>query len=142
MGIWLAIALGLGIVATVIALARRRDASGVYVGIVQRCLGMGVDNDCLEVRAYVDEPLARALPPPSKVAGWMFIRETNRSVPLTVVRVPPYVPSKLSRGDGRGERKDVSVLPVIFRFDPVPDVVVHAGQLVDVCVEARQNTRG
>ena len=35
------------------------------------------------------------------------------------------------------ERVDVPVLPVIVRFDPVPDVSVHAGQLVDVYIGER-----
>lgn len=137
MWIWLAIALAVGIVAAVVALARHSGTRGIYVGIVQSCLVMGTDDDCLEVRAYVDETLARALPPPSKVAGRMFIRETNTSLPLMFVRLPAYVSPKIARADEWREREDVPVLPVIFRFDPVPDVVVHAGQLVDVCIEAR-----
>ena len=137
MWIWFAIPLGVGIVAAVIAVARRSRTPGIYVGIVESGLGLGADHDTLQVRAYVDENLVHELPTPSKLTGRMFIRETNTSVPLTFVRVPPYVSLKVDRSDEWQEEADVPVLPVIFRFDRTPDLVVHAGQLVDVCIGDR-----
>jgi HlyD family secretion protein len=137
MSIWFAIPLGVGIIAAFTTVMRRGRARGVYVGIVERCLGIGTDDDCLQVRAYVDETLVHELPAPSKLTGRMFVRETNTSVPLMFVRVPPYVPLKIDRSDAWQERVDEPVLPVIFRFDPAPDLAVHAGQLVDVCIGER-----
>jgi HlyD family secretion protein len=136
MSLWLTIPLGVGIVAAVTTVMRRDRARGIYVGIVERCLATGAD-DCLQVRAYVDETLVHELPAPSKLTGRMFVRETNTSVPLMFVRVPPYAPLKIDRSDAWQERVDAPVLPVIFRFDPAPDLAVHAGQLVDVCIGKR-----
>jgi len=140
MSIWFAIWLGVGIVAVFIAVTRRSGAKGVYVGIVESDLAMGTEHDCLQVRAYVDELLVRELAAPSKLSGRMFIRETNTSVPLTFALVPRYVPLKIERSDNWQERVDVPVLPVIFHFDPVPDLAMRPGQLVDVCIESRSTS--
>jgi HlyD family secretion protein len=137
MWIWFVIPLGAGIVAAIIAVAKRSSHQGIYVGIVESGLAKGTDGDSLQVRAYVDETLVHELPAPSKLTSRMFIRETNASVPLTFVRVPPYVSLKIERSDRWQERADVSALPVIFRFDAVPDLAVHAGQLVDVYIGER-----
>ena len=137
MSIWFAIPLGVGIIAAFTAVTRRSGAKGIYVGIIERCLVMGADHDCLQVRAYVDETLVHALPAPSKLIGRMFIRETNTSVPLMFVRVPPSVSLKIERSDEWQEPEDVPVLPVIFRFDPAPDLAVHPGLLVDVLIGKR-----
>jgi hypothetical protein len=134
MSIWLAILLGVGIVGACAGVARRSGAQGIYVGIIESCLVMGAGQDCLQVRAYVDETLVNALPAPSKLAGRMSIRETNMSVPLMFVRVPPFVTRKIGRSDEWHERVDMPALPVIFRFDPAPDLALHAGQLVDVYI--------
>jgi hypothetical protein len=64
----------------------------------------------------------------------MFIRETNGSVPLMFVRMPPYVLLKIERSDDREDRLVVPLLPVIFRFDPAPGLALHLGQLVDVYI--------
>ena len=68
------------------------------------------------------------------MTGRMFIRGTNTSVPLTFVRVQPYVSPKIELSDQRQERVDVRVLPVIFRFDPPPNIALYPGQLVDVYI--------
>src|SRR6266852_766052 len=134
MWIWFAIPLGVGIIAAFIAVARHSGREGIYVGIVEKDLATDTDPEGLHVRAYVDEALVHDLLAPSKLTGRMLIRETNTSVPLTFVRVPPYVSPQIERSDEWQEWADVSVLPVIFRFDPVPDLAVHPGQLVDVYV--------
>ena len=134
MWIWFAIPLGVGIVAAFMSVARRSSTQSIYVGIVESDLATGADHDSLQVRAYVDETLVHELPAPSKLTGRMLIRETNTSVPLTFVRVPPYVSLKIERSGEWQERDDVPVLPVIFRFDPVPDLAVRPGQLVDVYI--------
>jgi HlyD family secretion protein len=132
-----AIPLGVGIVAAAIAAAWHSRTESIYVGIVESGFAKGTDHDSLQVRAYVDETLVHELPAPSKLVGRMFIRETNASVPLTFVRVPPYVSPKSDLSDEWQEQVDVPVLPVIFSFDPLPNLAVHPGQLVDVCIGER-----
>ena len=107
---------------------------GTYTGGFGPVIVMGSGQDCLEVRAYVDEILVHELPEPSKMIGRMFIRGTNTSVPLTFVRVQPYVSPKIELSNQRQERVDVRVLPVLFRFDPPPNIAVYPGQLVDVYI--------
>jgi HlyD family secretion protein len=134
MSIWFAIPLSVGIIAALIAAARHTGAHGIYIGIVESGLITGTDRDRLHVRAYVDETLVHELPAPSTLTGRMFIRETNTSVPLTFVRVPPPVSPKFERSDGQQDGVDAPVLPVIFCFDPAPGLEVHPGQLVDVYI--------
>jgi hypothetical protein len=136
MWIWFVISLGVGIVAAFIAVRTRHVTEGVYVGIVENGVAPDTGNDTLQVRAYVDETLVRELPAPSKLTGRMFIRQTNASVPLMFVRVPPDVPSRVEQSDRWRERLEVPALPVIFRFDAVPDLAVRPGQLVDVYIGA------
>lgn len=88
----------------------------------------------LQVRAYVDEILIHRLPDPSKIKAQMYIRGTDKHVPLTYVRIQPFVSPKIELSDERLERVDVRVLPVIFRFDNPPGSGLYPGQLVDVYV--------
>jgi HlyD family secretion protein len=130
---WFVIPLVVGIVGAFVAIAGRSGTLGIYVGIVESGL-IGTDHDHMQVLAYVDETLVHELPAPSKLTGRMFIRETNTSVPLMFVRVPPYVSPKVERSDEWQEQTGVPVLPVIFRFDRASDLAVHPGQLVDVYI--------
>jgi HlyD family secretion protein len=133
MWIWFAIPLGVGLIGAFIAVAMHSSPEGIYVGIVEKDLAMGTGRDGLHVRAYVHETLVTELPAPSRLIGRMFIRETNTSVPLLFVRVPPS-PSPTIDWD---ERVELPVLPVIFRFDPALGLAVHPGQLVDVYIGER-----
>src|SRR5260221_14647718 len=99
MWILFAILLAVGIIAAFIAVARRSGTRGIYVGIVESGVATDSDHGRLQVRAYVDETLVHELPAPSKLSGRMFIRETNTSVPLMFVRVPPSVPPKIEPSD-------------------------------------------
>ena len=137
MSIWFAIALGITLAVTFIAVTNRSGAKSIYVGIIESDVVLSTKHDCLQVLAYVDEPLVRELAAASRLTGRMFIRETNTSVPLTFARVPRYVSLNIERK--RRERRDVPVLPVIFHFDPVPDLAVRPGQLVDVCIGSPPN---
>ena len=78
---------------------------------------MAMPQSHLEVRAYVDEILIDRLPEPGKIKAEMFIRGTQTHVPLTFARIQPFVSPKIELSDGRQERVDVRVLPVIFRFE-------------------------
>jgi HlyD family secretion protein len=97
---------------------------------------MGKPQGSLEVRAYIDEILVHELPSPSKVQAEMFIRGTNDRVPLTFVRVQPYISPKIELSDERQELVDVRVLPVIFRFANPKALHLYPGQLVDVYVKS------
>ena len=136
MWIWFVISLGVGIIAAFIAVASRHVTEGVFVGIIENSAAPDNGIDTLQVRAYVDETLARELPTPSKLAGRMFIRQTNTSVPLMFVRMPPDVPSRAERADTWREQLERPALPVIFRFAAVPDLAIRPGLLVDVYVGA------
>ena len=98
---------------------------------------MGMPQAHLQVRAYIDEILVHELPDPSKIKAEMFIRGTNDHVPLTFVRIQPYISPKIELSDAREERVDLRVLPVIFRFDPPKNLTLYPGQLVDVYVDAK-----
>jgi HlyD family secretion protein len=95
---------------------------------------MGAPQDHLEVRAYIDEILVHRLPDPAKMDAQMFIRGTDIHLPLTFLRVQPFISPKIELSDQRQERVDVRVLPVIFRFEKPKDVNLFPGQLVDVYV--------
>jgi HlyD family secretion protein len=98
---------------------------------------MGAPEDRLQVRAFIDEILIDRLADPAKLSGELFIRGTDKHVPLTFVRVRPYVSPKIELSDGRQERVDVRVLPVIFSFDNSKKLNVFPGELVDVYVSAK-----
>ncbi len=97
---------------------------------------MGKPQGSLEVRAYIDEILVHELPSSPKVQAEMFIRGTNDRVPLTFVRVQPYISPKIELSDEREELVDVRVLPVIFRFENPQALHLYPGQLVDVYVQS------
>jgi HlyD family secretion protein len=97
---------------------------------------MGKPQGSLEVRAYIDEILIHELPDPAKMRADMFIRGTSDQVPLTFVRVQPYISPKIELSDEREELVDVRVLPVIFRFQNLKALHLYPGQLVDVYVKS------
>jgi len=97
-------------------------------------LVMGTAEDRLQVRAYVDEILVHGMPDQTKLTGQMFIRGTDIRIPLTFVRVQPYVSPKIELSDQRQERVDVRVLPVVFSFDKPAGLNLYRGQLVDVYI--------
>jgi hypothetical protein len=57
-------------------------------------------------------------------------------IPLTFVRIEPYVVPKKSLTGENTERVDTRVLQIIYRFDR-PPFPVYAGQQVDVFIERR-----
>jgi HlyD family secretion protein len=95
---------------------------------------MGVPQDHMGVRCYVDEILIHRLPPAQEMKAEMFVRGTDIRLPLQYVRVQPYVSPKVELSNQRTERVDVRVLPVIFRFEKPKDAYLYPGQLVDVYI--------
>jgi hypothetical protein len=67
---------------------------------------------------------------------------TDYRIPLSFVRIEPYVVPKKALTGENTERVDTRVLQIIYRFDP-PGFPVYAGQQVDVFIqrdEARDST--
>lgn len=98
---------------------------------------MGRADGSLEVRAYIDEILIHEMPDASSMQAEMFVRGTSERVPLTFVRIQPYISPKIELSDERQELVDVRVLPVIFRFTNAPSLHLYPGQLVDVYVKSK-----
>ncbi|HKN09621.1 MAG TPA: biotin/lipoyl-binding protein [Pseudomonadota bacterium] len=98
---------------------------------------MGAPDEHLQVRAYIDEILIDRMADPSKLSAEMFIRGSDKHLPLTFVRLQPYVSPKIELSDERQELVDVRVLPVIFRFENSKGLNVYPGELVDVYVSAK-----
>lgn len=90
--------------------------------------------DRLQVRCYVDELLVPQLPKPERITAVMFIRGSDKKVPLEYVRLEPFIIPKIQLSSGRRERVDVRVLPIIFRFEKPEDINIFPGQLVDVYI--------
>jgi len=97
-------------------------------------IGPGEAGGYLAVRCYIDEILIPRLPQPEKMHARMFIRGSDRNVPLEFMRVQPYVSPKIQLSDQRTERVDLRVLPIVFRFMPPAGVRLYPGELVDVYV--------
>ncbi|MEJ5301549.1 MAG: biotin/lipoyl-binding protein [Thermodesulforhabdaceae bacterium] len=95
---------------------------------------MGNSDYQLQVRCYVDELLVPRLPAPEHITATMFVRGSDIKIPLEYVRIEPYIMPKIQLSNGRRERVDVRVLPVIFKFDKPKDFNVFPGQLVDVYI--------
>ncbi len=95
---------------------------------------MGTPQGYGQVRAYVDEILVNRLPEAKAVRATMFLRGTDKSVPLEFVRVQPFVSPKIELSSQRTERVDVRVLPLIFLFRKPEAFAVYPGQLVDVYI--------
>jgi len=95
---------------------------------------MGMPQDHLAVRVYIDEILVHRLPGAARIDAQMYIRGTDTHLPLSFSRVQPYVSPKIELSDARQERVDVRVLPVIFRFETPKTLNLYPGQLVDVYI--------
>jgi HlyD family secretion protein len=118
--------------------------AGVYNPYTQQndpIVVMGDDPGLLAVRCYIDEILVPRLPDASRLIATMFVRGTNVSVPLEIVRVQPYVTPKIELANARTEKVDLRVLPVIFRFRPPPGTSIYPGQLVDVYLADRATAK-
>jgi HlyD family secretion protein len=123
--------------ATVGSYVSSQGAYDSYTQGMDPLIVMGAPDDILQVRAYIDEILIDRLADPSKLDGEMFIRGTEKHVPLTFVRVQPFVSPKIELSDERQELVDVRVLPVIFRFASPKSLNVYPGELVDVYVSPK-----
>lgn len=124
----------LSVQASVGSYASPQGAYDSYTQGLKPLIVMGTPQTFLEVRTYVDEILVHRIPDPSAMDAQMSIRGSDIKIPLTFMRIQPYVSPKIQLSDQRQERVDVRVLPVIFRFEKPKDVNVYPGQLVDVYI--------
>jgi multidrug efflux pump subunit AcrA (membrane-fusion protein) len=91
------------------------------------------ETEQLQVRADIDEVNAPLVMP--QAGGTASIKSlADRKIPLTFVRIEPYVIPKKSLTGENTERVDTRVLQVIYRFER-PPFPVYAGQQVDVFIE-------
>ena len=104
-----------------------------YTSAMDPLIVMGASQQYMVVRCYVDEILVSRLPAPDQIFGQLSIRGTDVKVPLSFVRVQPYVSPKIELSNERQERVDLRVLPVLFRFEK-KNAPVYPGQLVDVYI--------
>ncbi len=111
-----------------------QGAYDTYTQGMSPVLAMGSATEYLGLRCYIDEILVHRLPQPAQISAKMFIRGTDINIPLEYVRVQPYVSPKIELSDQRGERVDVRVLPVLFRFSKPKNFTLYPGQLVDVYI--------
>lgn len=93
------------------------------------------DTEQLQVRADIDEVNAPLVAP--QAAGVASIKSLGgQKIPLTFVRIEPYIVPKKSLTGENHERVDTRVLQIIYRFER-PSFPVYAGQQVDVFIERR-----
>ncbi len=91
----------------------------------------------LQVRADVDEVNAPLVPRQAPAVASLKGRP-DLKIPLSFVRIEPYVVPKRSLTGENTERVDTRVLQVVYRFDP-PALPLYAGQQVDVFI-SREGT--
>ncbi len=96
------------------------------------------ETEQLQVRADIDEVNAPLVMP--QAGGTASVRSlADQKIPLTFVRIEPYVIPKRSLTGENTERVDTRVLQVIYRFER-PSFPVYAGQQVDVFIERRPSS--
>lgn len=97
----------------------------------------------LHVRVSVDEEDIPRLTLPSPAKARIRGDASQEEVPLTFVRLEPYVVPKVSLTGINVERVDTRVVQLIYAIDPgnrlVRERKILVGQLVDVFIDARPN---
>lgn len=92
------------------------------------------DIDTLQLRCDIDEQIAPRMKPGLRATAYLK-GDTTRPIPLTFVRIEPYVIPKQSLTGSSVERVDTRVLQVIYRFGTPADRTVYVGQQMDVYIE-------
>lgn len=91
------------------------------------------DMQQLQVRAEVDEVNAPLVAPHRPAVAYLK-GNTAQAIPLTFVRIEPYIVPKRSLTGDNNERVDTRVLQIIYRFER-PAFPLYAGQQVDVFID-------
>ncbi|MBJ7327116.1 MAG: biotin/lipoyl-binding protein [Chthoniobacterales bacterium] len=96
------------------------------------------DTSALQLRADVDEDSAWRVRPGASATA--YIKGTrDKPIPLTFVRVEPYILPKKSLTGESTERVDTRVLQVIYTF-PAPKTPIYVGQQMDVFIDGTSVT--
>jgi len=88
----------------------------------------------MQVRADVDEQLAPRVQPNSRALAYRK-GESSNGIPLTFVRIEPFIVPKKSLTGSGSERVDTRVLQVIFAFSNNESLKTYVGQQVDIFIE-------
>lgn len=92
------------------------------------------DTDEVQVRADVDEQIAPRVKAGKNATGYLK-GASDKPIPLTFVRIEPFVIPKKSLTGQLNERIDTRVLQVIFKFPNNMDRKVYVGQQMDLYIE-------
>jgi len=114
--------------------ANIRSGEYAQLGSAEPLMLLG-ETEQLQIRADIDEVNAPLVVP--QAGGMASVRSlADQKIPLTFVRIEPYVIPKKSLTGDNTERVDTRVLQVIYRFER-PSFPIYAGQQVDVFIERR-----
>ena len=89
----------------------------------------------LQLRADVDEDNASRVAANMTAVAYIKGRRDIK-IPLTFVRIEPYILPKRSLTGESSERVDTRVLQIIYRFDRPEGASVYVGQQMDVFLDA------
>ncbi len=89
--------------------------------------------DELQIRTDVDEQIASRVREGAPAVAYRK-GDTGAPIPLTFVRIEPYIVPKRSLTGSSLERVDTRVLQVIYRFKNEGDIRTYVGQQVDVFI--------
>ena len=118
--------------ATILQVNVRAGEFALTTGATEPLMLLG-DMEQLQVRAEVDEVNAPLVAP--NRPGVAYLKgNTAHAIPLTFVRIEPYIVPKKSLTGDNSERVDTRVLQIIYRFER-PAFPIYAGQQVDVFIE-------
>ncbi len=98
------------------------------------------DIDTLQVRADVDEQNAPLITTNAPATAYLK-GYTQDPLPLTFLRIDPYVVPKKSLTGESTERVDTRVLQVIFQLPQRPGKPLYVGQQVDLYIERKPDPK-
>ena len=88
----------------------------------------------VQVRADVDEQIAPRVKAGKPAIGYLT-GDSTHAIPMTFVRIEPFVIPKKSLTGASTERVDTRVLQVIYQFTPSEERAVYVGQQLDVFID-------
>lgn len=120
---------------TVLQVNIRAGEYALTMGATEPLMLVG-DTQRLQVRADVDEVNAPLVQP--NRPGVAYLKgDTTHPIPLTFVRIEPYIVPKRALTGDNSERVDTRVLQVIYRFAP-PPFPIYTGQQVDMFIDREE----
>lgn len=124
---------------TILQVNVRAGEFALTIGASEPLMLLG-DMQQLQVRAEVDEINAPLVAPHRPAVAYPK-GNTAKPIPLTFVRIEPYIVPKKSLTGENTERVDTRVLQIIYRFER-PAFPVYTGQQVDVFIERESAAPG